>query len=198
MAGGDSRRMGQDKLRMHLPTGEQLIDRPAAALRELCEYLFCVGPDLSVLPTLGRFQLLADAVTPQSPAGSGPVAGLVAALEKAEQIAGVHWVLALAGDLPLVEAKHLKPLMEQAENHPGNAVLPVSDHGMEPLLAAYPVSFAPAARTHLQSGKHSLKGFLSEQPWIALSGKDSDTIRACFNLNRPEDWESLPGIADPE
>ena len=212
MAGGRSRRMGQDKLSMPLADGRRLLDAAADALRQHCGHLVYLGPEPASLPPLSGFEPLRDYHDSKVPLGSGPMAGLLASLLHAEQV-GARWVLVLAGDLPLVRADQLTALVEQAESQespnsaPGNgqksrpseqlaAVVPVSDHGPEPLLAAYPASFAAAAKDYLHQGRRSLRGFLSQQLWISLLSTGLDTIPDCTNLNRPEDWERLPDPAD--
>ncbi|MBC8406367.1 MAG: molybdenum cofactor guanylyltransferase [Planctomycetes bacterium] len=198
LAGGLSRRMGKDKLRMELADGSRLIDRAANALRPHCQHLICLGPDLRLLPQLEAFVALQDAISEQAPAGSGPMAGLTAALEYSQHRVGAKWVLVLAGDLPKIQSGQLAAMVEQAQNSPETAVVPVSENGPEPLIAAYPASFHRAAREYLESGGRSVRRFLQQQRWIALSGTGLGTIPDCTNLNRPEDWESLSDAVDQD
>ena len=220
MAGGQSKRMGQDKLVMALADGRRLLDAAADALRAHCHHLVLLGPETATLPALDGFTPLQDYHDNEVELRAGPMAGLVAALTYAESI-GARWVLALAGDLPRIEEAQLSGLIAQAMKQsapacpespqssiPGGAqkgivpsplaVVPVSDHGPEPLVAAYPATLLTAAKAYLKEGRRSIRGFLSLQPWIALSGTGVDTIPDCTNLNRPEDWESLPGPADQD
>lgn len=205
--------MGQDKLRMPLADGRRLIDAAADALRAHCDHLACVGPNPEGLPPLPGFVALQDYHDGDVPLQSGPMAGLVAALVYAREV-DAKWVLAMAGDLPRVDAAQLSGLVAQAmtqiaaeEPSQGagalqplspKAVVPVSENGPEPLLAAYPATFMEPALAYLKQGRRSLRGFLTQQPWIALSSTGLDTIPDCTNLNRPEDWERLPGPADQD
>lgn len=207
MAGGQSRRMGQDKLRMALADGRLLPDAAADALRAHCGHLVVIGPDPCSLPVPVGFKPLQDYHDAEVELRSGPMAGLVAALAYAEQV-NARWVLALAGDLPRIDADQLRGLVVQAEQGAvrgepvggaqNQAVVAVSENGPEPLVAAYPTSFMSAARGYLRGGRRSIRGFLSQQPWTALLSTGSGTIPDCTNLNRPEDWEQLPGAADQD
>jgi molybdenum cofactor guanylyltransferase len=198
MAGGQSRRMGQDKLVMPLADGRRLLDAAADALRAHCQHLVLLGPQTAALPVLEGFERLQDFHDPDVPLQAGPMAGLVAALVHAQQV-GASWVLALAGDMPLIQERQLAGLIAQADaQREQAAVVPVSDHGPEPLAAAYPATLLQPAIDYLKEGRRSLRGFLSLQPWIALSATGTDTIPNCTNLNRPEDWERLPGPADQD
>ncbi len=75
LVGGSSRRFGRDKLREPLGGG-WLVDRPIAALREVFGgHVRLVG---ACHPEVAR---RGDGVIPDSHPGTGPVGGIVSALE---------------------------------------------------------------------------------------------------------------------
>jgi molybdopterin-guanine dinucleotide biosynthesis protein A len=187
IAGGKSSRMGQDKLALRLHDGRRVLEIPAQALRDCCGHCLLVAPDPQPQHALHGFQPLADAL----PDG-GPLAGLVAALEWASTQPEIKWVMALAGDLPFMQASVVQQIQVTARTHPGLAVVAMGDCGPEPLIAAYPVAFAIPARQMLDQGKRALQGLLDLQPWMPCATPEvlgNDTISPYFNLNLPQDWE---------
>jgi molybdenum cofactor guanylyltransferase len=193
IAGGKSQRMGQDKLARLLPDGRRLIEIPALALRQTCGHCLLVASEPLPEHELAGFMPLADAQIE-----SGPLAALVAALEWATVQPNIQWVLALAGDLPRINSSVLLQLQALATDHPNQAVVAVGKRGPEPLIAAYPVRFARAAREHLEAGKRALFRLLEAESWIPapeLESPGGDTISPYFNLNRPQDWEQFLALA---
>ncbi len=172
--------MGQDKLLLPW-NGERLVDRAAAALRATCPQLYCAGRDLG----LPGFRHLEDARP-----DSGPLAGLVAALEAA----GVGLVLALAGDLPGVTVEFLQALQREAELTPDRVLLPATRRGIEPLAAAWPAAGAAPLRAALEAGQRSLHRAVRDLPHRLWPLPDSAKMRAALrNLNAPEDWRAFTG-----
>ena len=184
LVGGKSRRMGQDKLLLPLGAG-RLVDRPAEVLRRRCPELICAGRELG----LAGFRFVPDPVP-----DSGPLAGLVAALEAARS----DWLLALAGDLPGVTAEFLLELQERAERHPEQALIPELDGRAEPLVAAWPVSAAGPLRAALEQGRRSLHRAAECLPRRRWALPDSAKMRAIQrNLNAPDDWRAFTGGEPP-
>ncbi len=180
LVGGRSRRMGQDKLLLSV-AGERLVDRPAAALRATCARLCCVGRELG----LGDFTPLVDARP-----GCGPLGGLVAALEHA----GEGFVLALAGDLPEVDAAFLARLQAEAEKEPASVLIPRCEGRLEPLAAAWPASLAAPLRAELEADRLSLHRCLEQLPHRVWQLDGAAKMRAPLrNLNAPQDWQAFTG-----
>lgn len=183
LAGGRSRRMGQDKLLMRLPDGRRLCERPANALAQVCTHLLQLGrPEEPLHP---GFEPLADA------AGcSGPLAGLLAALEAAR----TPWLLLAAGDMPNLSAELLAELQQEAERDPARALLP---EGPEPLCAAYPTALAPLVRARVQAGERAARAALPPQArrlWPAAAAQAAARLADPFlSLNSRSDWEAYAG-----
>ncbi|HEY0665737.1 MAG TPA: molybdenum cofactor guanylyltransferase [Gallionella sp.] len=177
LAGGDSRRMGQDKAGLVLD-GRTLLQRVAATLQPLfAEVIVAVRQSRS------------DIALPQvcdDPAHSGPLAGLVAGLERA----GTPWIFAVACDMPFIAA----PLIEQlARQRAGcQAVVPVVRGCPQPLAAFYAKSCAGEARRLLgSSGKHSLRALLDgiQVRYVdeAEMIEADPQLRSFFDLDTPQD-----------
>jgi len=198
LAGGRSRRMGQDKI--WLPLGADavsLIERVVAHVRPLAaEFLFSANaPDpFAALVSSLRGQGVPAQVVPDRFPGAGPLAGLHAGLSAARY----DLLLAVAGDMPFINpalVAHLVALM------PGfDVVIPELPHPRtgepvkEPLHTIYRRSCLGAVAARLAAGERPMVGFLSE---VRVRIVASDEIRAIdpdfrsfFNVNTPEDWDA--------
>lgn len=180
MAGGDSRRMGQDKASLVL--GEQTL------LQQVAEVMQTVFPQIVVSVREPR----ADIALPQvcdAYTDSGPLAGLCAALEYAEN-AGLAWIFAVATDMPFVQPALIEFLAARRED--SQAVVPMHDGHPQPLAAFYSVSALPAIRVLLEgAGRRSLRAALER---IDVRYVDETALRATdsgmcsfFDLDTPQD-----------
>ncbi len=126
LAGGESRRMGEDKATLLLH-GKPLWQIQLELLRklELAEILVSGRTDPPWRPP--DMQFVAD-----DPPSRGPLSGLSASLG---QIQTDH-LLALAIDMPFMSQIFLQTLCDQIE--PGRGVVPMIGDRAEPLAAIYP------------------------------------------------------------
>jgi molybdenum cofactor guanylyltransferase len=177
MAGGDSRRMGQDKAKLLL--GERtLLKNVAATLQPLfSEVIVSVR---SSRPEIDLPQICDD------PAHKGPLAGLAAALERAS----TPWIFAVACDMPFITPTVIEYLaLQRAEFQ---AVVPVVGGYPQPLAAFYAVSCLDAVRQILNgNGKHSMLAplerlqvrFVGEQQMQSVDPQ----LLSFFDLDTPQD-----------
>ena len=91
--------------------------------------------------------------------GRGPLAGLEAALARAEA-SGTRFLAVLAVDMPGVDAAFFLRLRRLCA--PGCGAVPRHAEAWEPLAALYPVGAAPFARRRLLRGQGSLQGWVDE------------------------------------
>src|SRR5438094_3891549 len=126
LAGGESRRMGEDKATL-LFHGKPLWQIQLELLRKLdpAEIFVSARTDPAWRPD--DVQFVAD----DSPS-RGPLSGLAASLNL---MRGTH-LLALAIDMPFMSESYLRSLCLEIE--PGRGVLPKIDNRAEPLAAIYP------------------------------------------------------------
>jgi molybdopterin-guanine dinucleotide biosynthesis protein A len=177
MAGGDSRRMGQDKANLLL--GERtLLQSVAATLQPMFgEVIISVR-----LPRLGiDLPQICD-----HPAHSGPLAGLAAALE----CATTPWIFAVACDMPFITPAVIEYLALQRADY--QAVVPVVGGYPQPLAAFYARSCLDQVSACLHGkGKHSFRALLDKIRVCYVSEEQMQAVdpqlRSFFDLDTPQD-----------
>ena len=148
LAGGQSRRMGRDKAWLPAPgADEALIERLLRLGRELALSVVVVGGNAPA----GVLRLDDD------PPGVGPIGGLCALLAHA----GTRPVIALACDLPYVDAALLTKLVRASSAAAVLAPRDPESRKWQPLFARYdPVRALPAFRAALARDERSLQTVL--------------------------------------
>ena len=179
MAGGESRRMGQDKANLLLG-GHTLLHSVADTMRQVFPQVIISVRQLR--PASEYLQICDD------PAHSGPLAGLLAGLANAD----TPWIFAVACDMPFITPQIIEGLSRYREGV--EAVVPLVQGYPQPLAAYYAKSCLEMVREILNGdGKHSLRAVLdrlavryveeSEMPEAALVG------RSFLDLDTPQDVE---------
>jgi molybdopterin-guanine dinucleotide biosynthesis protein A len=182
LAGGRSERMGRDKAL--LPWGESdLLGHAVARLRAVTgDVRILCGPE-------PRYRDRGIPVVPDGIADAGPIAGLLAGLESADDRPGLF----LAVDLPLVPVALLSHLAALA---PGfDAVVPISPRGEEPLCAVYGPGCLEPVRRRVSGGERKMTSFWPDvgvrevgQDELARFGDAEEVFR---NLNALSDYAEL-------
>ncbi len=183
LAGGESRRMGQDKAAL-MWQGQTLLERIVQTAQQVAPRVLVVGRARPASGALDFVPFLPDAQP-----GEGPLRGLEAALH----FAGRAGVLAVACDMPLLSADALRWLLAQASvAAPGAEGLAVRNSGQwEPLFSVYGAACLPRVRERLAQGQRSLHrlidsgGFAAAEapPWVGAQ---------LVNVNTPADLAALP------
>jgi molybdopterin-guanine dinucleotide biosynthesis protein A len=177
MAGGESRRMGQDKANLLL--GDRtLLQSVAATLQSMFGNVI-----ISVRqrrPEIDLPQICDD------PAHNGPLAGLAAALESAMS----PWIFAVACDMPFITPAVIEYLALQRADC--QAVVPMVGGYPQPLAAFYAKSCLDEVRTCLQGdGKHSFRALLDKIQVCYVSEEQMRAVdphlRSFFDLDTPQD-----------
>jgi molybdopterin-guanine dinucleotide biosynthesis protein A len=181
LAGGFSRRLGQDKVALPLG-GKPLALWVSDALAPLvtCCWLITNQPlahlafGLPLLTDLRPFQ--------------GPAGGLLTALFSAR----TPWVLAAAVDNPFLAPALLTELAARASRTRRPAVVCRSPRGLEPFPGIYSVRLLPALQDFLQADRRPTRflevcnpQILSETEVLRLDPEG----RSFFNLNTPVDLD---------
>jgi molybdopterin-guanine dinucleotide biosynthesis protein A len=179
LAGGESRRMGRDKLQLMIG-GKPLLVRVCLALASRCDEILVVGgqapdgvrrvPDLR----LGR---------------QGPLAGIEAGLFAARH----HVVFVAAGDMPFLTgalAAYLLGLL--SSDVP--AVVPDFGGRLHPLCAAYGREVRPAVSAALDRGTRSVRELLEALPGVRYVRQEElrqfgNPDLLLTNVNSPEDLD---------
>lgn len=182
LAGGKSRRMGQNKALLAWKD-ETLLARAARTLELAADQVIVLGsPEL-----YGGFGY--DVVADKVP-GLGPMGGLYSALHHSK----TDWILLLACDMPLIDEPVLGGILDAAIAHPDvDAIVPETARGLEPLCAAYHVRTLPkveaaVAEAQANAGKaQKLKDFVAS---LELVRWPAETSRFA-NANTPDEFAAL-------
>jgi len=180
LAGGKSRRMGQDK--------STILFRNAPLWQIQLDLLRKVSPKEIFIsaPSDPPWRPADIEFVPDDQPSRGPLSGIAAALS---QITTDH-LLALAIDMPFMTEGYLRSLCEKIER--GCGIVPLIENRFEPLAAIYPraardnlVGALAAKDFSLQSVVRNLIAADKLLP-IEASGAERDLF---LNLNEPADLE---------
>jgi molybdopterin-guanine dinucleotide biosynthesis protein A len=179
LAGGFSRRLGQDKAALQLG-GKPLTLWVHEALAPLVTSCWLITNQPLAHQSFG-LPLMTDLRPFQGPAG-----GLLTALFAAR----TPWVLAAAVDNPFLAPALLAALAARARRTSRPAVVCRSPSGMEPFPGVYSVRLLPALQDFLRTDRRPTRFLevcrpqvLSETEVLALDPEG----RSFFNLNTPRD-----------
>ena len=209
--------MGGDKALLRWPTatatglepienGESvsLLERAALALDGFCQRVeIAVGAGDKRSSVAGEPWGTFKDATPSTwsatdgPADAGPLAGLVAALERAHSL-GLAGTAVLACDMPLVERSDYEPLLERLEAGADVAMWTVEGPDGacmdQPLVAIYGPAAYLAARAAFDSGARRL---VAIGDFCAAEGRhlrvdrvraEENSSRRLVNVNTPSDY----------
>jgi molybdopterin-guanine dinucleotide biosynthesis protein A len=178
LAGGKSRRMGQDKATMRLrdrPLWQTQLD----LLHKLQPEQILVSAQIDPRWRPSDVGFVAD-----SPPSRGPLSGIAATLSR---ITSEH-LLVLAIDTPFITETYLRKLCAQVRS--GRGIVPMLENRAEALAAIYPREAAPEFAQALSSTNFSLQPLV--QNLIAIGKLRAIEVlqeeRPLFrNLNEPGD-----------
>jgi molybdopterin-guanine dinucleotide biosynthesis protein A len=183
LAGGESRRMGRDKLLLEVG-GAPLLRRVRNALSARCAEIIVVGSGEDSA-RLGELRRVSD----ERPERQGPLAGMEAGLAAAKN----RLVFVAAGDMPFLSADLVGYLLERLERLSASAVVPRYRGETHPLCAAYDREVLPHLRSALDGGVRSAREFLAVLDVVEyVEGElrrlgNPDLL--LMNVNTPEDLE---------
>jgi len=187
MAGGKSSRMGRDKALIEIQ-GQPLWQRQLEALRSMAVRVAVAAPTPPAWMDK-QTVFIADAE-----GASGPLAGILAALEWAISVGGTH-LLVTACDMPRLSAAMLRRLRTSCS--PGVGVVPRGSSGSEPLAAIYPAEALPVLRNHADDGNWKLQEAVEalEAAGLCLPFPLEESDAAQFlNLNTPVELRNMEKI----
>jgi molybdopterin-guanine dinucleotide biosynthesis protein A len=181
LAGGKSRRMGQDKGLMPL-AGRPLILRVAEILRPVVRAV-----TLLALPA--RCENLGLPVISDLLPDCGPLAAICTGLSSSD----AEWKLFLACDLPHISSRLVELLVQRVRAASCNVVVPRTRVGWQPLCAAYHVRCrAEFERPLLHDGRLRIIDLLKELGTGEITPEEltaAGLSQAEFaNVNTPEEW----------
>ena len=186
LAGGASRRMGQDKAALTLG-GRTLLDRTISVLECVVDEVLVVGPRHHGT-SVPEVRLVQDDVP-----NAGPLGGLLAGLRRVSS----SYAVTVACDLPFLEADVLRYLLDLAPGY--DAVVPRVDGQYQTLHAVYAVSVEAVIARHITRGQLRLDGVLPELTvrWVDESELEWAGLRcrSFANVNTPDDWAAALQLA---
>lgn len=175
LAGGRSTRMGSDKcgLEIHgVPQARHCFDLLRGFLPDVA---VSARPDQRGLPALADLPVIEDLYE-----NIGPVSGVLSAMDARPDVA---W-LTLACDLPLVDARGVRTLLDGRDPARLGTAYMASDGFFEPLFAIYEPGMAPWLRERLERARYSLREALADADVRLLCAADDQML---MNVNTPED-----------
>ena len=179
LAGGDSRRMGQDKAALDLG-GRTLLEHVTAAMQQA---FFKVIVSVRQPRDGVALPQVCDKV-----AASGPLAGLAAGLAQAD----TSWVFAVACDMPFVSVAVVQRLAQHRDGY--DAVVPLVGGHPQPMAAFYAKSALDAMRASLASDDKSVRGMLKRLNVDFVSEAElrecDPQLRSFFDLDTPQDYQA--------
>ena len=183
LAGGQARRFGgRDKSRLVIE-GRSIIVRQMEVLQRIAHDIFIVGPRADLYADLD-LPVYADLLP-----GRGALGGLYTALEVAREDA----VLAVACDLPFLDAGLLERLVARAAGHDGAWV--TTSRGPEPLIACYRRDARTRVLERLRAGALKAADLSLTLNLATIGANDvaefGPVDRLLANVNTPEDFARI-------
>ncbi len=188
LAGGQSRRMGQEKA--DLPFGDStMLEHLANRLQAVYGSIIVVGPHTasgsSRLTKLEGVHVVFDAEPDH-----GPLQGILAALNAAKSLGASH-VFVTSCDAPLIHLDVVRRLIDTLGT--ADAVVPWDPSRRYPLLAVYHTRIIPVIESMLAHGQFRLLDLIdrvatADVPTQSLRLLDPQLI-SLINVNDPEDYQ---------
>lgn len=179
LAGGKSRRMGQDKARLRRG-GQSQLAYIAQLLEPLVDRVFVsTRADQMEEPERRRFDQIIDRYQDM-----GPVAGILSAMDEHPD---TDW-LVVACDLPNIDASTVSYLLEhRSQDQPFSAYRSSHDGLPEPLCAVYTSGSAGIVRGLVADGVHCPRKILIRSDTLLLEQPDPHSLD---NVNTPDDLKN--------
>lgn len=189
-AGGESRRMGQNKALMPF-LGQPMIQRVVERLGGLGDEMLVTTNQPEAFQFLG-LPLVADVLP-----GTGALGGLYTALLAAH----APRVLVVACDMPFVSPQLARLELDLLTAEDWDVVIPTTLEGLEPLHAVYRrETCIPAIERALQEQKRRMISWFGDVRVRELSLEEvravEPELRAFMNVNTPEELAAAEALAD--
>ena len=181
LAGGKSRRMGQDKALLD-HSGQSQLAYSVAILERCVDRVFVsTRPDQTNERERSRFERIVDRYDEL-----GPVAGILSAFS---EYPDVDW-LVLACDLPNIDEATIRQLLQESDDkYPFTAYASSFDGLPEPLCALYRAGAADIVQGFVDAGLNCPRKMLMRSNTQLLKQANP---RALDNVNTPDDLQNSP------
>jgi molybdopterin-guanine dinucleotide biosynthesis protein A len=191
LAGGESRRMGQDKASLVL-NGMTLLEHVTRTMQS-------VFPKVIVSVRRLREDVGTQQVCDETEA-RGPLAGLIAGMAQVD----TPWMFAVACDMPFVKAGMVEQLakyrFDSATQNSPQAAVPMIEGHQQSLAAFYATNTLAVMRKSLATGDNSIRGALKNLTVRYVSEAElivSDPqLGSFFDLDTPDDLTRVENIKE--
>lgn len=187
LAGGESRRLGQDKC-MLLVDGQPLLTRTLALLASLAGDLVVVSND----PHRTRDVPFAVRLVPDRTPGVGALMGLYSGLRAARHQRAV----AVACDMPFLNLPLLRYMVDLSADY--DVVLPRVGDMVEPLHAIYGKGCLGPMERQLALGRRRIISFFDDVRVRYVEEAEVDRYDprhlSFLNVNTPDDWRRVQAL----
>ncbi len=185
LAGGQSRRMGQNKSLMKL-NGIRLIDRIIGECLPISEKVILVSNhDLDDIP---EEVLIVDDLSQFK--GQGPLAGIWTGLTLAKEGA----CLVVACDMPFISKEIAQQFERVMMEKKVDAVIPIAEGRMHPLFAVYHTRIKDQVYQTLLNGKRSVQSMVSDIQVEFYPMDEHEGI--LWNMNTMDDYVQAAKMTD--
>lgn len=199
LAGGQSRRMGQDKALMTLG-GRPLIARVIDALRPVCEPLMVVTNAPEAYRQFGL------AMVPDAVRGTGSLGGLYSGLAAMR----TDLAIAVACDMPFLNSALLAHMLSLAADY--DVVIPdlgvddlpaprgakAKQRDLHPMHAVYRATCIGPIEAQMRSGDLRMIGYFDQVRVRALPRSEmaalDPELRSVMNVNTPDEWAQAEAL----
>jgi molybdopterin-guanine dinucleotide biosynthesis protein A len=192
LAGGSSRRMGQDK--WMLEVGEMTVmERIISVLHPLGAELWVIAAGADELKIPHRYPDLSKRfpnvhMTHDTLQDIGPLAGIAAGLSHCAQ----SYMLVSASDMPFPSHKLADKLFELCLTEDAQAAIPEWSGKLHPLFAVYRKDCLTSLIPYIEDGGRKVMGWLHTLDIAILAEKQVKQLdpqgTALFNMNHREDY----------
>ncbi len=181
LAGGQSRRFGEDKL-LYRINSLRTIEYVVKSAQKVCETVYVVAKDREKFGDLGVF-VVEDLLPDQA-----PIVGLYTALKLSQR----DRVLVLGGDMPLMKPELLGLMMEEFEEP---VTIASAGGKLHPLVGVYSRALYPVVEEYLKIGRRSLIDLIRSLEFRTVGEEklrrvDPD-LSSLMNMNTKEDLQRI-------
>jgi molybdenum cofactor guanylyltransferase len=178
LAGGQSRRMGEDKARFHLG-GVTLLERAIERFKpQVASLIINVHEET---PDLGRYGL--SVVEDAEGHHQGPLAGLLAALCWAREN-HFAWLVTVAVDTPFFPRDLVTRLVEAAQDH--DMAVARSGQRLHPVFGLWKTALVPDLALFIKDGSRSVNHWATTHD-ARIAEWPTHPYDPFFNINAPGD-----------
>jgi len=188
LAGGQSRRMGQDKALLPFGNNRTLFDHVLHHFgRQIDNIIISTANHDSVFTHCGH-DLVGDIAPFER---LGPLSGLYAAFDYCQKSGqSYRGLITVAVDTPFFPNDYVAQLRAMASSHPCCPLIAATGKRQHPTFALWPLDVASALHHHLETGKRSILSFAAQVGMQTIVFPPSSTNEdPFFNINNQQEWE---------